>query len=134
MASTNGAAAEPGQPTNGVAAVAAPSLVDLRRQFYAFDQKFRAEDEVCVKLAAEMALMRQAIVSNEAVIQARLQAAPEWNRLRNDLVTVQRAEDQQRMQAAVGRRSLSITNAIRRNARQFRPDSTVTDPGKPRED
>lgn len=134
MASTNGLAAAPVQPTNGVAAAAAPSLVDLRRQFYAFDQKFRAEDEVCVKLAAEMALMRQTIVSNEAVIQARLQATPEWNRLRNDLVAVQRAEDQQRMQLAVGRRGLSITNAIRRNVRQFRPGSAVTDPGKPRED
>jgi hypothetical protein len=78
--------------------------------------------------------MRQAIVSNEAAIQARLQAAPEWNRLRNDLVAVQRAEDQRRMQTAAGRRGLSITNAIRRNVRQLRPDGAVTNPGKPRED
>jgi hypothetical protein len=88
-------------------------MVDLRRQLYAFEQRFRAEDAVCAALARENMDLSRTITSNETVILSRLQADTEWNRIRNELVEAQRAGDQMRMHRAIQRRGEAMTNALR---------------------
>ena len=88
----------------------APSVADLRRAFTTYDRQFRQEDPVCARLAAGIAEMQQAIASNEAAILQRLQADPEWTRLRGELVEFQRAEDARRREAMLRRRGAGVTN------------------------
>jgi hypothetical protein len=76
-----------------------PTVADLRRAFASYDQQLKREDPVCVRLNAEIDAMRQSIASNQAAILDRLQADPEWVRLRGELVEFQRASDARQRQA-----------------------------------
>ena len=80
-------------------AASEPTVADLRRAFATYDQQLRREDPVVARLNAENATMQQAIASNQTAILERLQADPEWVRLRGELVEFQRASDARQRQA-----------------------------------
>lgn len=114
------------KPAAPVPATTEASMVNLRRQLYAFEQRFRAEDEVCAALALQNAALSQTISSNEAVMLNRLRTDAEWIRIRDELVEAQRAGDRTRMQRATQRRGQALTNAQQRNVIMLRPRPVAT--------
>ena len=113
-------------PPAATPAVTESSMVELRRQLYAFEQRFRAEDEVCAALTLESVALNESIISNETVIVSRLQADAEWNRIRNELAEAQRAGDRVRGQISSQRRDEALTNAHLRNVMMMRTDRAGT--------